>query len=35
MTVPDLTSDVAVSVLAGCVPCARTDIDGIIVTGVK
>jgi len=33
--VPDLISDVATSVVVGCVPCARTDIDGIIVTGVK
>ena len=33
--VADLNPDVAVSMAVGRVPCARTDIDGIIVSGIK
>jgi hypothetical protein len=35
MTIPYLNPNVNVSVVAECVPCARTDIDGIIVNRVK
>ena len=31
----DLQSNVFESLTVGCVPCARTDIDGVIVSGVK
>jgi hypothetical protein len=34
-TVPDVNCDVAVNEFPRCVPCARTDIDGIIVSGIK
>ena len=33
--VADLNPNVCVSVVAGRVPCARTDIDGVIVSGIK
>jgi hypothetical protein len=35
ITIPDLNPSMPKSVVAGRVPCARTDIDGIIVSGVK
>jgi hypothetical protein len=33
--VPDLNPNVHVSVVPAHVPCARTNIDGIIVSGIK
>jgi hypothetical protein len=33
--VPDLNPNGSVCVVSGCVPCARTYIDGIIVSGIK
>jgi hypothetical protein len=35
ITIPDLNPSMPKSVVAGRVPCARIDIDGIIVSGVK
>jgi hypothetical protein len=35
MAIPYLNPNANVSVVAECVPCARTDIDGIIVNRVK
>jgi hypothetical protein len=34
-TVPDVNCNVAVNEFPGCVPCVRTDIDGIIVSRIK
>jgi hypothetical protein len=35
VTVPNLNSNGSVCVVPGHVPCARIDIDGIIVSGIK
>jgi hypothetical protein len=35
VTVPDLNPNGPVCVVSGRVPCARTDIDGIIISGMK